>query len=342
MLFRSMLRCGLALVLVALSMSSPAAAEDEMDRAFARLYNFDFDGAHAVLNRHLAAHAADPLGYGVRAAVYLFWELNRLGILEGQFFIDDKQITEKKKLKLDPEVRRQFFQAIEDAQSRSQKVLATAPDDENALYALCMTHGMIVDYAALIEKRQIASLSLAKRSNGCAQKLLKLHPDAHDARITTGFTEYLVGSLPFFARWIVHFEEIKGSKEVGIQNLELVARSGHYLKPFAKILLAIVYLREKKPQEAERQLAELARDFPENPLIRKELARLSTRSPRDPPPATSARPSSPHPGLFLLLISDSSGWPPPPPTAAPGCRSRCARSGGPGRPAGRTEQRPTP
>ncbi|MBI3698595.1 MAG: tetratricopeptide repeat protein [Acidobacteria bacterium] len=260
-------------------MTSQATAEDEIDRAFARLYNFDFDGAHAILNRHITAHPADPFGYSVRAAVYLFWELNRLGILEGQFFIDDKRISEKKKLKLDPEVRRQFLQAIEDAQSRSEKILALRPDDENALHALCMTHSMIVDYVALIEKRQIASLSLAKRSNGCAQKLLKLHPDACDARVTTGFTEYLAGSLPFFVRWLIHFDDVKGSKEVGIQNLELVARSGHYLKPFAKILLAIVYLREKKPREAEKQLAELARDFPENPLIRKELARLSSRSP---------------------------------------------------------------
>ena len=95
--------------------------------------------------------------------------------------------------------------------------------------------------------------------------------------MTTGFSEYLVGSLPFFIRWFVRFDDVKGSKEQGIQNLQLVAQSGRYLKPFAKFLLAIAYLREKKPQESEKILASLAMEYPENPLIRKELGKLSAR-----------------------------------------------------------------
>ena len=59
------------------------------------------------------------------------------------------------------------------------------------------------------------------------------------------------------------------------QHLTLVARSGHYFRPFAKILLAIGYLREGQPRESQVQLSELVREFPENPLFRKELARIS-------------------------------------------------------------------
>ena len=57
--------------------------------------------------------------------------------------------------------------------------------------------------------------------------------------------------------------------------MELVARQGHYFKPFAKILLAIAYLRGKRPNDTKRLLAELARDYPENPLFEKELAKIS-------------------------------------------------------------------
>jgi hypothetical protein len=56
-----------------------------------------------------------------------------------------------------------------------------------------------------------------------------------------------------------------------------VARNGHYLKPFAKILLAVADLREKKPRGAEKILVELSQEFPENPLFKKELAQLSSR-----------------------------------------------------------------
>ena len=85
----------------------------------------------------------------------------------------------------------------------------------------------------------------------------------------------MVGSLPFFIRWFVHFDNVQGSKDQGIKNLELVVREGHYFKPFAMILLGIIDLREKRPRETEKLLESLARDYPSNPLFRKELARMN-------------------------------------------------------------------
>ena len=87
----------------------------------------------------------------------------------------------------------------------------------------------------------------------------------------------MVGSLPFFIRWFVHFDNVSGSKDRGKQNLQIVARDGHFLKPFAKILLGIISLREKRPQEAQRFLVELTHDYPQNPLFRKELVKLNNK-----------------------------------------------------------------
>jgi hypothetical protein len=75
----------------------------------------------------------------------------------------------------------------------------------------------------------------------------------------------------------VHFDNVSGSKERGKDNLALVARDGHYFKAFAKILLGIIALREKRPEEAQRLLADLAHDYPHNPLFRKELTKLNSR-----------------------------------------------------------------
>ncbi len=133
-----------------------------------------------------------------------------------------------------------------------------------------------MDYTALVENRQLSSLSSARRANDYAQQLLKINPQYYDAYLTTGLNEYLLGSLPFFVRWFVHFDGVNGSKDQGIENLKLVARSGRYLRPFAKILLAICYLREKQPRETQKLLAALATEFPENPLLPKELAKVSS------------------------------------------------------------------
>jgi hypothetical protein len=251
-----------------------SAEPPEIGQAFERLYNFNFPAAHGVLNGYIAAHPAEPLPYAVRASAYLFFELDRLGILEGEFFTDDNRIAEKKGLKPDPGIRVQFLKAIADTQSRATAVLAAHPQDHDALFAMCITQGVTTDYMALVEKRQIKSLTPAKSSNRYAQELIRLDPTFYDAYLTTGITEYMVGSLPFFVRWFVHFDNVQGSKDKGIKNLELVARNGHYLRPFAKILLGIAYMREKKPRQTEQLLAELTREYPSNPLLRRELNKV--------------------------------------------------------------------
>jgi hypothetical protein len=268
------------LVGVALLAAQPGFAQDkptEIDAAFSRMYNFDFPGAQALLNRHIAADPGDPLSYAVRSSAYLFSELDRLSILEGEFFTNDKRIADHKKLQPDPNTRTQLFQAVNDAQSRAEARLASNPDDQEALFSFCITTGVLTDYTALVEKRQIGSLSLVKRAALYAQRLLKVNPKYYDAYLTTGMTEYVIGSLPFFVRWFVKIDNLNPSKEEGMKTVELVANQGHYLKPFAKILLAVANLREKKPTEAQKIMVDLTREYPENPLFRKELAQLSAK-----------------------------------------------------------------
>jgi hypothetical protein len=254
-----------------------AADPPEIEQAVARLYNFDFSASHEMLNRAIGTRPRDPLPYSLRASAYLFSELDRLGILESEFFIDDKQIIEKKKLQPDSNVRTRFQKALEDAQGRADAALQADPNNREALFAMCIAQGVTTDYMALVEKKQFQSLSPARKSNDFAQRLLKLEPSYYDAYISTGISEYMLGSLPFFIRWFVHFDNVNGNKQRGVENLQLVARQGRYFKPFAKILLGIIALREKKPQEAQRLLVELAHEYPDNPLFRKELVKLNSK-----------------------------------------------------------------
>lgn len=264
---------------IAFLLCLPACAADapSLDSALQNLYSFDFPAAHRSLNAYIGAHPQDPLPYAFRASAYLFYELDRLGVLESEFLMDDDRIAAKKKLDPDPTVRANFMKAIEDAKSRADAVFKTNPNDQNALFAMAVAQGVATDYMALVEKRQISSLSLAKKSNNYAQQLLRLDPKFYDAYLTAGFSEYMIGSLPFFIRWFVHFDNVSGSKEKGRQQLELVARQGHYFKAFAKILLGICDLREKRPADAQTLLVELAHEYPANPLFRTELAKLNSK-----------------------------------------------------------------
>lgn len=250
------------------------AANSPIESALNRMYNFDFAAADRILDRHMAEQPSDPLGPTFRAASALFAELDRLMILEGEFFADDKRIAEKKKLRADERMRDRFYADVEKARGIARGRLASRADDTDALFALCLTAGLVTDYVALIDKRQLGSLNHARESHGYAVRLLRLDPSFADAYLTTGLTEYLLGSVPFFLRWFLRFEEAQGDKMRAVNNLQRVIREGKYLGPFAKILLCIVHLREKRLVQCERLLTELVRDFPENPLLRKELTKV--------------------------------------------------------------------
>ena len=265
------------LILLTIPIAVTCAQPSQIDLAFDRFYNYDPPGACAILDEYISRQYQDPLGHMARGATYLFSELTRLEILESEFFLEDKNLIDKKKLRPDPDVRAKFFAAIDEGQRLSRGLLVRQPADRNALFSMCIASGLVSYYNALIEKRPWSGMSYARQAQVYAVRLLKTDPTFYDAYLTTGFSEYLVGSLPFFLRWFVRFDEVQGNKAQAIRNLALVAQSGRYFRPFAKIFLSIIYLRDGKPLESQRLLGELAREFPANAMFRKELAKVTER-----------------------------------------------------------------
>jgi predicted Zn-dependent protease len=54
-----------------------------------------------------------------------------------------------------------------------------------------------------------------------------------------------------------------------------VAEKGHYLQPYAKLLLAVAEIRDHHNDKARQLLSELSMNFPDNHLYRDELKKLS-------------------------------------------------------------------
>jgi hypothetical protein len=266
-----------SLVVLAAAAAPPAnvSTEAALQQAYARLYNFDFKGAHEILDRQREVDPQAALIPAVKAAAYLFAELDRLRILEFDFFVDDDKVVDRRTLVPDPAIRDKFFKVVGESEGLAKARLTIQSDDPNALLAMCMTSGLVTDYAALIERRRFGSFTLAKKSHVWANKLLALNPPVTDAYMTFGTAEYVVGSLPFFLRWFVHMDNVEGSKRKGIEELQLVAQKGKFYGPFARVLLAVIYAREKRPDLSANLLAGLAAEYPQNPLIRQELARMS-------------------------------------------------------------------
>jgi len=262
-----------------ISASAPAHPIPQIRAALDRMYNCDYTGAHRILDGFIAANSDHPLGMGFRASALLFAEMDRMKILEGEFLTSDDRIRSNKKIDADQSVKQRFYRSVEETQRLAEARRAASPNDASAWFALSMAEGMKSDYLAFIEKQRVRSLSYARQSQVYALELMKRDPSFVDAKLTAGISEYLIGSLPFFAKWFVKFPETEGSKTKAIANLEQVARDGYYMGPFARILLSIIHLREKRPQSARRMLEMLTRDFPGNPLLKREYEVLRMKYP---------------------------------------------------------------
>ena len=259
---------------VARAKDIPTISVSPLDRGFNGLYNLDFGGAQQQFAAWQKSHPDDPMGPVSEAAGFLFSEFNRLGVLEAQFYENDEAFADRPKLSPDPELRGNFQKAINRTESLARARLAKDPKDRDALFAKTLSSGLQADYAALIEKRNMASLHFTKQASASAQELLAVCSDCYDALLATGFSKYIIGSMAAPVRWILRLGGLPADKQGGIADLQTTAEHGHYLAPFARILLAIAYVREKDKSHALELLGGLQREFPGNTLFPREIAHI--------------------------------------------------------------------
>jgi hypothetical protein len=252
----------------------------ELEVGFRLLYELKPAEARTQFAARQKTHPEDPLSSAAEAASYLFEEYYRQGILTSEFFLDDDRFLGDIPVKADAALRKAFFAASKSAQDLARLRLKTNLDDANALFAMTISVGMQADYTSMIDKKYLDSLRMIREADKFAKKLLAVAPEGADAYLTLGTTNYIIGSLSVGKRFFLRFSGIRGDKRLGIKQIEIAAASGRYLRPFAKILLALAALREKKPDVARTQLTELVAEFPQNPLFASELAKLNAISPR--------------------------------------------------------------
>jgi len=238
------------------------------------MYNLDFAGAHQTFLSWEHEHPEDPLGPVSNAAAYLFAEFDRMHILESELFIENTKFEHRKSFSPDPSVRDAFQSELLKAERTADQILAKTPDDHAAMFAKVMVGGLRGDYLALVEKRNMAALTTIKNSRALAEKLISQDPSYYDAYLAIGVENYLLSVNPAPIRWFLRLTGARTDKEEGLAKLRLTAQRGHYLAPYARLLLAVAALRDHNRDQARTLLSGLADEFPHNPLYRRELARI--------------------------------------------------------------------
>jgi len=260
-------------VLATLAYAAPNVSGD-LDLGYRQMYNLQFDDAHKTFGECERLRPEDPLGPVSNAAAYLFAEFDRLEILQSEFFTRDEDFKRSRKLTPDPAIKQAFERELEKADRLAGTALARSPEDRNAMFASVLSVGLRSDYSALIEKKYMTSLKAMKNGRMLAEKLLVLDPSYYDAYLAIGVENYVLSLKPAPVRWLLQMGGAKASRQEGLAKLKLTAEKGRYLRPFARLLLAVSALRERDYAQASAILQDLSHQFPDNRLYAEELSRL--------------------------------------------------------------------
>jgi hypothetical protein len=262
------------------SMESDAAAfkdVPELTAGFRLLYEQKFPEGRDKFTEWTSQHPDDPFGYVAEAASYLFEEFYRQGVLTSDFFLDDNKFLKGIKGKPNPARMKNFLEATGRARELAKARLKNNPKDQEALFALTLAAGMESDADSILEKKQLDGLKRMKEANAHAKLLLAERSDAADAFVALGIANYTIGSLSAGFRALLWFGGVHGDKKLGMAQVAKTAENGRYLKPFAKIMLALAARREKQNALAQKLLRELSEEFPASPLFAAEYAKAMGR-----------------------------------------------------------------
>ena len=252
--------------------AAPAPRDPSLETAFHLMYELRFDEARGEIASYRHVNPSDPLGAAAEAASYLFEQFNHQGVLTSAFFLDDDRFLGGIQGQPDRQLSASFLAANERARTMARERLKSNPDDPDGLFALTLADGMQGDFEALIEKHQLSALSLIRGAEKEATRLLALRPDAQDAYVALGAANYIIGCLPGYKKFLLWFGGVRGDRQRGMDQLQMAAEHGHYLRPYAQVLLALAAEREGRFDLALSLFETLAREFPANPVFAAELA----------------------------------------------------------------------
>jgi tetratricopeptide (TPR) repeat protein len=238
------------------------------------LYNLDFPTAHGHFQHWIAAHPDDCLGPASDAAAYLFTEFDLLGVLDIELFADDDRFTSRKRPDVNPTLKQGFQDRIAQAERLADTALQRNPNDANAFYCKAVTSGMQADWASLIDRHEYGAFKYSETASKYAKQALAINPTLYDANLAVGIENYMLSLKAAPIRWILGLTGAGTNKAEGVRLLKLTAEQGHYLAPFARLMLAVGELRDGRTQQGKAILIALSEEFPKNTLYQRQIARL--------------------------------------------------------------------
>jgi tetratricopeptide (TPR) repeat protein len=245
-----------------------------VSEGYDHFYNLEYTEAIAAFTAETEQHPDDPNAWNHLAHATLFRAMYRGGALESELVTGSNPFLRRQKVKTTTAEDQQFYDAIDKALDLAQSRLAENEDDTRALEALGVCYALRANYNFLVRKVWVDALHDATDARKAHKRLTELEPDNVDARMIPAIYDYVTGSLPVGYRILGFLAGYHGDRKRGIESLQSVAQDGKSNRVDAEIMLAAVYRREHRAQEAIPLLEDLTQRFPRNFLLHFEIVQM--------------------------------------------------------------------
>jgi hypothetical protein len=251
--------------------ASSARFEELRAAGFDALYNLDYEAARAKFKEIVRLFPDHPAGPQFLAATLWAQTLNESRRLQSSLYNTESFYAQKED-KPDPRMVEEFRDLTRTAAQLAKARLRRDPKDVEALYFLGATEGLKAAFATAVQRSFMSALGDGSSSVDRHREVIKLDPNFHDAELTIGLYDYVVGSLPAPVKLLASIIGTRGSKKRGLLTIQRVADEGRWARDDAKALLIVLLKREKRYEEALSISRELGAKFPRNYLFKLETA----------------------------------------------------------------------
>jgi tetratricopeptide (TPR) repeat protein len=254
-----------------MSEAERARFDELRKRGFEALYNLDYEEARRNFKELARVFPDHPAGPQFLAASLWAQTLNESRRLQSGLYNSDSFYA-KNEDQVDPRTIAQFREWTRNAKQLAEARLKRDQKDTEALYFLGATEGLKAAFATAVQRSFFGALKDGSNSVDRHREVIRLDPNFHDAELTIGLYDYVIGSLPLPVKLVMNVAGARGSKKRGLQTLERVAREGRFAQDDARALLILLYKREGRFQDALAVARELVAKYPRSYLLKLEAA----------------------------------------------------------------------
>jgi tetratricopeptide (TPR) repeat protein len=185
-----------------------------------------------------------------------------------------------------PEVASAFNEAIDRAIAIARKRLEQNANDADAHFQVGAAVGLRAEYAATVDGTMLGAFRAARQAYDEHETVLALDPHRKDAGLIVGTYRYIVAALSLPVRLMAYVAGFGGDKARGLTMVEEAAVYPGDNQEDARFALVLLYNRERRYDEALKQLGILRDRYPRNRLLWLEMGSTNLRAGR---PAVAER-----------------------------------------------------